>query len=72
MAFVFLCLISLSTVPSSSIHVDANGRTSFFLLVEHSSTAYTPMLVSHWQRLVVQEGSSIWLRTLFFKKMRQL
>ena len=32
MIFVFLCLISLSIIPSRSIHVVTNGRTSFFFL----------------------------------------
>ena len=34
MIFVFLWLISLSIIPSSSIHVVANGKISLFLIAE--------------------------------------
>ena len=36
--FVFLWLISLSIIPSSSIHVVANGKISFFLIAEYIHT----------------------------------
>ena len=38
MVFAFLCLISLSIVTSSSTHVGANGKISFFFMVEQYST----------------------------------
>ena len=34
MMFVFLWLILFSLIPSSSIHVVANGKISFFLIAE--------------------------------------
>ena len=38
--FVFLWLISLSITPSSSVHVVANGKISFFLIAEWYSIVY--------------------------------
>lgn len=38
MAFVFLRLISLSTIPLRSIRVVANGRIAFFSMAEYYST----------------------------------
>ena len=38
--FVFLWLISLSIIPSSSIHIAANGKISFLLIAESYSIVY--------------------------------
>ena len=38
--YVFLCLISLSIMPSRCIHVAANGKISFFFMIEKYFTVY--------------------------------
>ena len=43
--FVFLCLSSLSIIPSKSVHVVANGKMSFFFMDEQSSFIY--ICISH-------------------------
>ena len=40
MMFVFLWLILLSIIPSSSIHIVANGKISFFLIAKWYSIVY--------------------------------
>ena len=47
MIFVFLWLISLSIIPSSSMHVVVNGKISFFLIAEEYSIVYIYHIFIH-------------------------
>lgn len=53
--------VSLRTIPSSSIHVAANGRISFFLIAKWSHCIYKPHLLYPFIIWWTYRLSIIWL-----------
>ena len=69
---VFLWLVSLSIMPSRSIHVVANGRISFFLMSEYYMYIYIYLhiyniCISHLLYQMLVEMGTRWSKSINFQ-----